>query len=239
MRATSVIGGRTKRVNLSRVDGVSGRRLRQIAVLATLVMASLAASHELIYLLAHGAGAEYAGAMQEGGHDRYWTSFVITVVGVSLVLVVIAVRQLRRLHRQTLLVQSGRMTVDDRGLGLLARLTARLGLAVWAGTSVAFLAQENLETVTAGQSLPGVGVVSGEHGVAIPVIAIVSFFVALVGALVRWGRHVLLGRLRRSLAPVRRVPRTLRPSSIARPASPSGVRSHGLRAPPAAVPTFA
>ena len=208
-------------------------------VLATLVMASLAASHELIYLLAHGAGAEYDRAMREGGHGRYWTGFVLTVAGITLVLALIVVRQLRRLHRQTSLVRTGRLRVDDDGLGLFARQATRLWLLVSAGTSLAFMAQENLETLAAGHPLPGLDVVSGEHAVALPVVAFVSSLVALVGALVRWRRQVLLARLHRSTDPVqRRAPRTLRPSSISRPSSVSVVRSHGLRAPPS-VPLIA
>ncbi len=218
---------------------MTARRLRQFAVVATLVLASLAASHELIYLLAHGPGAEYARAMQEGGHDRYWTTFILTVAVVSLGLVAVALRQIRRLSRQASMIRTGRLSVDDRGLGLLARLTARLWLLVGPATSVAFIVQENLETTTAGHPLPGMGVVSGEHAVALPVIAFASLLVALIGALVRWGRHVLLARLRRSLWPVRRrAPRTLRPSSISRPTSASTVRSHGLRAPPPLVPSI-
>lgn len=205
-------------------------------MLGTLVMAALAASHELIYLLAHGAGAEYARAMQEGGHDRYWTSFVLTVVGITLALTVIAVRQLRRLHRQTSMVRAGRLRVHDGGLDLFARQATRLWLLVSAGTVLAFLSQENLETVAAGHALPGLDVVTGEHAVAIPVIALMSLLVALVGALVGWGRHVLLARLRGSMNPVRRrAPRTLRPSPVRVPASTSAVRWHGLRAPPSAV----
>lgn len=202
-------------------------------VLATLVMASLAASHELIYLLAHGAGVEYDRAMREGGHDRYWTSFVLTVAGITLVLALVAVRQLRRLHRQTSLVRAGRLRVDDAGLGLFARQATRLWLLVSAGTSLAFIVQESLETLAAGHPLPGLNVASGEHAVALPAIAFVSLLVTLVGALVRWRRHMLLARLHRSSGPVRRrAPRTLRLSSISRPTSISVVRSHGLRAPP-------
>lgn len=223
----------------SRVRVVSGRRLRQIAVLATLVMASLAASHELIYLLTYGAGPEYALAMRDGGHDRYWTSFILTVAGVSLVLTVIAVRLLHRLHRQTSLVRTGRLS-EDRGFGLFARQAARLWLLVSAGTVAAYLAQENLETIAAGHPVPGLEVASGDHAVALPVITLMSLLVALVGALVRWRRHVLLARLHRSWGPVRRrARRTLRPSAISRPASTRGVRSHGLRAPPASGPVTA
>lgn len=204
--------------------------------MATLVMAALAASHELIYLLAYGTGAEYARAMREGGHDRYWTSFILTIIGISLLLAVIAGRQLRRLHRQTSMVRAGRLQVHDGGFGLLARQATRLWLLVSAGTVLAFLSQENLETVAAGHELPGLDVVTGEHAVAIPIIAFMSLLVALVGALVGWGRHVLLARLRGSLHPVRRrAPRTMRPSSVRVPASTRAVRWHGLRAPPSAV----
>lgn len=219
---------------------MSGRPLRQISVLATLVLASLAASHEVIYLLAHGVGAGYARAMQEGGHDRYWTTFVLTVAGVTVALAIVAVGQLRRLVGQAFLVRGGRLSVDDRNFALFARLTARLWLPVAAGTAMLFIVQENLETATAARQLPGLDVVSGEHALALPVIALVSLLVALVGALVRWGRHVLLARLRRSLAPVRhRAQRIRRPSSITRPASSIAVHSHGLRAPPSSLRSFA
>lgn len=221
-------------------DDVSGRRLGRIAVLATLVMAALAASHQLIYLLAHGTGAEYARAMREGGHDRYWTSFVLTVAMVTVVLGVVAVRQLRRLQRQTSLVRAGQLNVDDRGVGLFARLVAGLWMPVSAGTFVAFVTQENLEMMGAGRLLPGLHVVSGEHAIAVPAIALMSFLVALVGALVRWGRHVLLARLHLSSGLIRRrAPRALRPSSVNLPTSTSTVRSHGLRAPPMPVPLIA
>lgn len=219
---------------------MSGRRLKQVAVVAALVLASLAASHELIYLFAHGAGVEYVRAMQEGGHDRYWSSFVLIVAGVTLALSIVAVGQIRRLTRQASLVRAGRLRVEDRGFGLLARLVGRLWLVVAAGTSFAFFFQENLETVTAGHPLPGPAVVSGDHAIALPVMAVVSLLVALVAGLVRWGRHVLLARLRRSLAPARRrAPRTVRPGFLARPAFPDTVQCHGLRAPPLVQPSSA
>lgn len=203
-------------------------------------MACLAASHELIYLIAHGIGAEYVRAMQEGGHDRYWTSFVLTVAGVAAALALIAFRQIRRLRHQASLVRTGQLRVDDRGYGLLARLIARLWLLVAAGTVLAFLGQENLETVTAGHPLPGFDVVSGEHAVALPVIVVAGLLVACVAALVRWGRHLLLARLRRTLGPARRPPtRTRRPPFIPVPTTAVGVHSHGLRAPPWSSPSFA
>ena len=203
-------------------------------------MASLAVSHELIYLLAHGPGVEYTRAMREGGHDRYWTSFILTVVGVALVLAFVAVRQIRRLRRQASLARAGRLDVTDGGLGLLARLTGRLFVSVGTGTATAFFLQENLETVTAGHPLPGLGVVAGEHAIALLVIGLASLVVALVGALFLWGRHVLLARLRRAALHARRRPvRASRPSSTTRPSPTGAVRAHGLRAPPRLVSSSA
>lgn len=199
-------------------------------------MASLAASHELIYLLAHGSGAEYARAMQEGGHDRYWTSFVLIVVAVTIGLGVVALFQIRRLQRQAVEAKAGRLNIEDQGLGLFGRLAIRLWLSVTVGAVVTFFIQENVETITAGHPLPGANVIAGEHGLALPVITFVSLIVAIVGALVRWGRHVLLAGLRRGLArAIRRVPRLPHPQSVDRPPSIVAVRSNGLRAPPVSV----
>ena len=213
---------------------MTGIRLRSIAAVATLVMASLSLSHELIYLLAHSSAGNYAQAMQEGGHDRYWTTFVLTVAVVSLALVMVVVRQLFRLRRLGASVRAGRLQVDDRALSLLTGMTARNWIVVTGTTSLGFLGQENLETVTAGHALPGFGVVGGEHFIALPVIALVSAAVALVGALVRWGRHVLLARLRRaSELARRRAPHLPHLRSLDRPTSTVALDGHGLRAPPA------
>lgn len=113
-------------------------------------MASLAASHELIYRLAHGAGAGYVRAMQEGGHGQYWTGFILTVAGVTIALAAVALHQIRRLLRQTSQARAGQLHVRDSGLGLFGRLPARLWLSVAAGTLVAFVAQENVELVATG-----------------------------------------------------------------------------------------
>lgn len=212
---------------------MSGHQLRSVAILASLVATALVASHELIYLLAHPTGAEYARAMRESGHDRYWATLVLTVAVIAAALALIALAQLRRLVRQASKVRSHGLTVNDLGLRALAAIAGRMWLQLASGTVLAFLAQENLEVLGTGTAPSGFGVLAGEHGFALPVIALVSAAVALVGALVRWGRRVMLGRLRRAAGSRRRrTSPNLRPTAVVRPTAASAVRAHGLRAPP-------
>ena len=209
------------------------RTFRGSLVVVAMVMASLAVSHELIYLLAHGTGDAFARAMQAGGHDGYWLQFALTVAGVTLGLSVVAVRQLRRLRQQSDAASAGRLVIRDTGRAVLGRMTGGLWLLVAAGTALAYVAQENLEVFAMTGRLPGLEVVTGAQIAAIPMIALTSLVVAVVGALMRWRRHVLLARIRAARAPIRRTPaRARRPASAERLRSLTTTRSHGLRAPP-------
>ncbi len=203
-------------------------------------MASLAVSHELIYLVAHGTGDEFAQAMQAGGHDGYWFQFALTIAGVTLALSAVAVRQLHRLRHQADAVSAGRLVVRDTGRRILARMTGQLWLLIAGGTVLAYVAQENIEVFAMMGRLPGLDVVTGAQIAAIPVIALTSLVVAVVGGLMRWRRHVLLARIRAALAPIRRTPAPMRqvsrrPSGHAprrRPAPTGCARRHIRGSPP-------
>jgi hypothetical protein len=209
-------------------------RLRSFAVLGLLVLAALALGHELIYLLAHEFGVGYARAMQEGGHDRYWTTFIVIVLLVATCLAVVAATQFRRLRRLAAGVRSGAIRLDDGGLDRFFELLRPLWPRVTAGTVLAYLVQENLETTSTGASLPGLGALAGEHAIAVPILVAVSFVVAIVGALVGWRREVLLARLRAAAKGRRRAPVTiLRPALASpRPAGRLEGSRNGVRAPP-------
>jgi len=65
-----------------------------------------------------------------------------------------------------------------------------------ASTVVLFVAQENLERIALGDPLPGMGVLARNGSpVAMTVIAAVALGVALVGALFRWRRDILIARI--------------------------------------------
>lgn len=209
--------------------------LRSFSILGSLVLASLALSHHLIYLLAHGSGESYSRAMTEAGHDRYWTGFLLVVALVSVVLTAVGVRQLRRLARLAAAARVGNIGVRNEGVDRYVRLVVPLWTRLMILTTLAFLLQENIETASVGQAMPGVGVVSGEHAVALPIIAAVSLVIAAVRALVRWRRDVLLARLRSVRLSFGRQPKLQPLIEIIRPASPANGHRNGVRAPPAGV----
>lgn len=216
---------------------MSGSRLSRFAVLASLTLASLVAAHELIYLASHGAGAGYETAMRERGHDRYWTSFVLVVLAVSICLVGVATTQLVRLHRLAARRRLGHLDVENSGVDQYARLLASLWMRLALLTSFGYLFQENLETLAMSGSLPGLGVVTGEHALALPILVAVSLVVAAVGALVRWRRSILLARLRQRIGNRPRAVATLRRPAVAlRPYRRSEGRRNGVRAPPTVLP---
>lgn len=216
------------------IDAVSGRGLWAFTITGALVLAALALGHELIYLLAHGFGEGYARAMQEGGHDRYWTSFVLIVLVVTGVLSVVAAAQWRRLRRLATDVEAGAVRLSAGGLDRFLELLGPLWLRVSVGAVAAYLLQENVETASVGAPLPGLGVLGGEHAIALPVLLLVSLVVAAVGALVGWRREVLLARIRAAARRRLRAPAaTLRPALVNdRPASRLEGRRNGVRAPP-------
>lgn len=210
-------------------------RLRSFAVLGSLVLAALALSHHLIYLVAHGDGGGYARAMTEAGHDRYWSAFLVGVVGAALALGAVAARELRRLARQAEATRTGALAVRDGSVASFARLLLPLAARLTVLTLLAFLVQENVETASVGNAMPGLGVVWGDHAIAVPMIAAVSFLIAAVAALVRWRRDILLARLRAVRLSFGR-PLCVRPALREAPvtSAPRGDRN-GVRAPPASV----
>ncbi len=210
-------------------------RLSSLVVPGVLSLAALALSHELIYRIAHGAGEGYEAAMREGGHDSVWTSFLpIVALVVTSGLSVVGVWQVRRLRRLAAAMRAKSVRVGDVGpsrfFGLLGPLWLRLAVAV----VVVYVLQENIETARTGASLPGLGVLGGEHVLALPVMVAASFLVAAVGALVGWRREVILARLLAAAQrPLRTASTTRRPSvSSDRPRGITEERRNGVRAPP-------
>jgi hypothetical protein len=151
----------------------------------------------------------------------------------------VAAIQLRRLHRLAARASRAPIAVTDGRIRTLLESTAGIWLRLAAVTALAYLLQENLERAIAGAGpLPGLGVVGGDHQAVIPILAFVTFAIAVVAGLYRWRREVLLAvaraaarRRRSTIAMGRPTP----PRATVTPAT-AFVRRNGLRAPPSRLP---
>lgn len=209
---------------------------RSVVVLAVLSLASVGLGHVLVYLVAHGFGAAYDRAMAEGGHGRYWTSFVLTATGVTIALAAVVVVQMRRLVRLSRLARAERIRMADERPGLFAGLLGRMWLRLAVTTLLLFLLQENLERIAAGQPAPLLEAIAGDHAIAVPVLTAVSFIVGAVAALVGWRRIILLARLAAARWRWGKAPAVRRPvAAPLRAISSDAARTHGVRAPPGAL----
>jgi hypothetical protein len=198
---------------------------------AGMALVALVLAHNLVFLATY--GPRYGRALLETGHDAAWTTAFIVALGLGLALLVAGTWQLRRLSRQA---RSIGAAAGPRDPGLSAFL-AHLG-SLWLGlvpaTALLFVLQENVEHLAVGAGLPGLGVLArGGSPLALAVIGAVSFGVALVGALYRWRRDMLVARITSGHGPWRRpTVKPRRPRGIDRRAPLALGGSVAGRAPP-------
>lgn len=172
----------------------SKRQLARPERLAWVVLAALACvlAHEATYLLSYGAGTTYAATMTQTGHDGYWLALLLAVTVATVGLALVAIRHLRRLHREA---ASAPTLSDGDGIGGYLSLAvgswARLALAA----GLLYTAQENAEALLAGAPVQGLDVVLRHGALPLLMILLATLVVALVAALVHWRRLVLLGRI--------------------------------------------
>jgi len=160
---------------------------------AGMALVALVLAHNLVFLATYGP---YVGeALAQTGHDAAWTTAFANALGLGLALVAAGIWQLRRLSREARAVGVG-AGPRDAGMGTFAAHLGRLWLGLAPATALLFVAQENLEHLALGDDLPGLGVLV-RHGspLAATVVAAVSLGVALVGALYRWRRDILVARI--------------------------------------------
>jgi hypothetical protein len=179
--------------SLRRHRDLERARLGALAVVGALV------AHDAIFAAQHGLGPERDLALEATAHG-YWPAFIALALlagAAGLGVAIAGVLRLRRLVRGL-----PAAAPDGRGYPReVARLWPRLIVLVGA----AFLVQENVEHVVAGQAAPGLWALSGPaYPLAIPVIIGVTGLLAAVGGWLRWHHQALVRRLVAARAAARR-----------------------------------
>ena len=173
----------------------SGRRL--LGFLA-MTLVALVVAHNLVFLLAYGAGADEA--LAHSGHDGAWGTAVAVVLAATVGLLGLGTWRLYRLGlvARSLGASEGALRP---GPSAFVRGLVRLWLPLVGVTTLLFVVQENLEHQHAGETLPGLSVLgSAEYPNGALVIAVIALAVAFVVALFHWRRDVLMARIRAARA---------------------------------------
>jgi hypothetical protein len=179
------------------------------------VLAALAClgAHETTYQLLY-PGRAYRAAMTLTGHDGYWLGLTIGLLVATVGLVAVAAVQLHRLHREA--SSTPALAADEAaGPAGYLRLVGGTWLRLAALAVLMFTSQENLEALGAGMPVRGLDVILGHGFLPLLMIAATTALMALVIALVRWRRRVLVGR-RATAAPTwsRDAARRRRPATV-------------------------
>jgi hypothetical protein len=167
--------------------------LRRTLGLLAMSVVALVVAHNLVFLLAYGAG--YEEALAHSGHGGAWTTAAAIVIAAGLGLVGLALWQLYRLGLvlRDVPASEGSLDTDPRGFG---RQLLGLWLRLTSATTFLFVLQENVERLRIGEAPPGLHVLgSAEYPNAILVIAAVALAVGFIGALFRWRRDALIARI--------------------------------------------
>jgi hypothetical protein len=217
------------------MDRLITRRTWHATRFGALVVATLLVAHDAIYVMRFGTGAGYASGMAATGHG-YWDAFTAWGLLSGAVLLAGALAMLSRLSRSAARTRQPSIA-RTTWAAELAHLWPRLLVAV----TIGFVAQEGIEHAVFFGHLPTLDEMATALGPSSAgPLALVTFVVAALGALVRWRIAELRARV--AGRPLQR--RRPRADSAARPGwrIAAALRRHAYlivrldagRAPPAA-----
>jgi hypothetical protein len=170
-------------------------RVRQVV----LVLASLFVAHDAIYLARFGLGVDYGRAMTAQGHDPYWVPVSLVLASATLAIALAGLAALRR-SRAQLATEADATAAGPSYVGELVSVWVRLLPTV----AVLFVVQENVERIAFDGHIVGLEPLFGAGAsLVLPVLAIATFVLAAVGALVRWRLWLLEARLTAAAARAR------------------------------------
>lgn len=168
--------------------------------LASLLLVAVFLGHDAVYLAQYGIGSTLAHVMTERGHDGYWLTFVGLAGIAGALLIVGAGTALLRLRRRLAGLPSMGEAADRCGPAYWPEVL-RLWRVLLPATLLLFALQENVEYLFAHGDILGIEAIVGPNApLAIPVLALVTLALAVLGGLVRWRIATLAGRIARAVA---------------------------------------
>ena len=190
-----------------RTDPRRARRAGRLR-LGVLALVALLSAHTAIYVAQFGIGDRFAQAMASGGHDGWWVPASVAILGIGFVLLVQTLGGVA--HLEVRARASGRSGSAGRG-----RFTSEIR-AIWRRllplVAILFLVQENVEAVATHGQLVGLDPLTAGSAVALPTLALVSFALSVLGALLRWRVAVLRARI---ASPIHRPRRAVQSPALA------------------------
>ncbi|MGH2511661.1 MAG: hypothetical protein ACRDGQ_03125 [Candidatus Limnocylindrales bacterium] len=173
--------------------------------LAALTLVAFVLGHDLVFLLTDGGA--YSLALTRTGHGDQWTVTVLVVASLAVTLAILAAVRLVSLSRLARRLDAGSDNVRAGRPGDLGRHLQRAWLAILPSALVLFVVVENVEHLSVGLPAPGLTVLGSAHyHFVLGVFAVVSLAAALVDALYRWRRDLLVARIEAARARLRRRP---------------------------------
>jgi hypothetical protein len=190
---------------------IDRRSLRRGIAFWLVAAACLLVAHDLVYLVQLGPGRALAEALRSAGHG-YWplASGAMAVAAGLLV-----GRTGLRLHGLGRRARGLRVPGARHRMPHLVALWGRLLLVV----AVAFVLQESAEHFVSHHHAPWLSALAGpEYPLALPILAAITLLGALLTSLVRERERMLLARISRGPAWIRRAgrPPAIRPSGPVR-----------------------
>jgi hypothetical protein len=170
------------------------RTWRDRARLGLLAAITFVLAHDIAFLLTF--GSSWQAVLARTGHGDGWTDTVFVVVGLAVALAFAGLARLAWLARMARRLDDGRSAAPRAGSGALVQGLRRAWLAIFPISLALFIVVENVERVSAGLPAPGLDVMGslGIAGIAV-LFGIVAGVAALVDALYRWRRAVLIARI--------------------------------------------
>lgn len=186
---------------------------------------ALLVSHDAVYLVQVGPGAELARILRGAAHE-YWGLASVLLTAVAGVAALATLRRMRGLRRA-----AARLRARPRRS--YPRRVLRTWVMLLAAVTIGFVVQESAEhLISHGHAIGAGALLSAEYPLALPVIGLITSLAALLLALVTDVELALMAAIERALAGLR-PRRASRPARIEdRPRPSIRSRPGASRAPP-------